>query len=69
MPDFSLSKSQISEIYLQGSAALNLLCDAFQGSIGGQVIAGDGNYSAAGRIRMNMDDGLPVKPTALQGCK
>ena len=60
-----LSKQHISEIFIASTAHMAKLADALQGSIGGEVLKSDGNYSIPKRIFVSAGS----KITCLQGCK
>jgi hypothetical protein len=66
-----ISSWQVAEVFTSGTAILVDFADAVQGSVGGQVFKGDGNYSVAKRMIVSggPDDVEPVRITAIQGCK
>jgi hypothetical protein len=64
-----VSKCQIIQIFSASTLYLTKFADAVQGSLGGQVLKGDGNYSIARRLRMKLDEKEELSPTCLQACK
>lgn len=63
-----VSRCQITRIFSASTSYLTTFADAIQGSLGGQVLKGDGNYSIARRLRMKLDGIEELAPTALQAC-
>jgi hypothetical protein len=65
-----ISSWQVAEVFTSGTAILVDIADAYQGSLGGQVMKGDGNYSLAKRMLIPVLDGVEsVRVTCLQACK
>jgi hypothetical protein len=66
-----ISSWQVAEVFTSGTAILVDFADAYQGSLGGQTMKGDGNYSLPKRFLLPVAVGgvESVRVTGLQACK